>query len=94
MKQTNVETPTSRDLSEMNRKIIALKEQAKKSKIEAKESFETQLRAVEDQYDLVLAKMNRASHKAGAITNEVQGGLSKAWTQLKSSFESASRYLH
>lgn len=94
MKQEFTNTPTDVDLAIMSRKIDALKRQAKGSKIEAKEAFESQLRAVEDRYDLMVAKMDKASHRAGAATKEVKEGLSKAWIELKSSFDSASKYLH
>jgi hypothetical protein len=94
MKQEFVTTPTAKDLAEMNKKISTLKERARMSKIEARDSFNTQLRAVEDQYDLIVAKMNRVTHRADAATGEVREGISKAWVNLKSSFDNASKYLH
>tara|TARA_Y100000590_G_C15728779_1_gene1016246 strand:+ start:2516 stop:2800 length:285 start_codon:yes stop_codon:yes gene_type:complete len=94
MKQEYTQTPTKNELTEMNNAIRELKEKAKESKIKARESFNTQLRAIEDQYDLIVAKINKTSHQASAATDEVKNGLSKAWINLKSSVEDASKYLH
>ncbi len=94
MRQEYKETPTAQDLKDMNTRISALRERAKKSKIEAKESFETQMKAVEDQYELIVAKMNQVSTKATKAGDEVKGGISTAWMNLKSSFDRASKYLH
>lgn len=86
--------PTEKELSKMNSDIATLKERAKKSKIDARESFETQLRAIEDQYDLIVTHMNKASQQANAISKEFKDALSKAWSELKSSFDNVSKYLH
>lgn len=87
-------TPTAKDLSEMDSKILDLKQRAETSQIRAKAAFDTQLRAVEDQYDLVVAKMNRAENQADSVAGEIKNGLSKAWINLKTSFDKASEYLH
>lgn len=94
MQQSFQPTPTAKDLEQMNQKISILKRKANESKIEARESFNAQLKAVEDQFNLVKTRMSRASHQAGAITDDVSDGVLKAWQELKSSFDRASQYLH
>lgn len=95
MKQeTNFESPTSEDLNQMSHNIAVLKRRAKDSQVEAKEAFETQVRALEDQYDVLIAKMNKTTHQADKIAGEMQDGVSKAKKELKTSFERATEYLH
>ena len=94
MKQNRTETPTQKELSEMSDRIALLKKRAEQSKTDAKDSLHTQVRALEDQYELVTAKLNKASKQAGVVSNEIQGGVSKAWIELKNSFENASRQIH
>lgn len=94
MKHNNINTPNSKDLDKMNTEIAALKERAKISSIKAKESFETQMRAIEDQFDLVSRKVDRLEQKADMASDEIKKGVSEAWGRLCDSFDKASKYLH
>jgi hypothetical protein len=94
MIQEHNNNPTKQDLIEMNQKILALKEKAKQSKADAKDSFGTQIRALEDQYDVIAARMDKATKKAGAVGSEVSEGISKAWKDLTDSFAKAKAQLH
>ncbi|MAF92760.1 MAG: hypothetical protein CL674_15935 [Bdellovibrionaceae bacterium] len=94
MNQSNFSTPSAKDLNKMDQEISALKERAKISKIKAQESFETQVRAVEDQFDLVSKKVDRLGQKADMASGEMKRGLSEAWGKLRDSFNKASQYLH
>ena len=93
MNMTNM-TPTKEDLAEMNRKIEALKEKARNSQLKARSSFETQMQAIEDQYELLKAKVNRVSKQTGAAKSEMTEGMDRAWSELKDSFNNASQHLH
>tara|TARA_B100000749_G_scaffold280771_1_gene278674 strand:- start:175292 stop:175576 length:285 start_codon:yes stop_codon:yes gene_type:complete len=94
MKQEYKEIPTAKELTEMNARIETLKEKANQSREDAKDGFDTQVRAVEDQYKLLLAKMDKVSRQADAVTDDIKDGVSQAWMSLKSSFEDASKRMH
>ena len=93
MQQAHVNMPSTDEINQMNREIMNLKDRARKSRFDARRSFHTQMRAVEDHYDLVVARMNRVARRGEGISEELQAGLSQAWGDLKDSFDRASRYI-
>ena len=94
MRQNMEFKPSEKDLADIRQQIATLKMQAEQSKVESKEAFETQLRAVEDQYDLMVARLNKLNMQTGKVGKELSNGVSQAWKSLQDSFESAKQYLH
>ncbi len=78
----------------LDKQIELLKLEAEESEIEAKKAFKTQMRALEDKYDLFKAKLNRANRQIDGATEEMQKGIKKAWIDVRESFSEAVNYLH
>ena len=78
----------------MDVKITALKDQARKSRGAAKDGLEAQIKAAEDQFNLVKARLNKLSHQTESVSKELTEGLTKAWSELKMSVDNASKHLH
>lgn len=82
------------ELVELNEKVQRMKEKAAKSRVEAKDGFDKQVQALEDQMELFRVQLNKASMASGKAYTEVRGGLDNAWESIKHSFDSASKYIH
>ena len=85
--------PTEKDMAAINQQIGELKERAKQSSEKAKDAIDTQIRAVEDNFDLVVARLNKKTKPFNAATDEVQSGLTKAWMNLEDSINKAKTML-
>lgn len=94
METKNIKHPTATDLAEMSHRIRSLKATTRQSNVETGAAFKTQVRAIEDQYDLLVAKFNRAALRMPAAPPEVQNGISEAWGKLEQSLDRAVNYLH
>ena len=90
---TQRRVPTEKDMAAINQQIGELKERAKQSSEKAKEAIDTQIRAVEDNFDLVVARLNKKTKQFNAATDEVQSGLTKAWMNLEDSINKAKTML-
>lgn len=82
------------DINEMDKKIALLKERAKLSEGRAQKGFEDQMRALEDQFELLKARFGEAEQKAKSASSEMTTGFKEAWGKLKDSVEKASSQLH
>ena len=87
-------TPTGKDIKEMNRKIDLLRTRAKVSADDASDAFRKQLRAAEDQFELVKARFEKMGTQASEATNEMKNGLADSWSELKNSIEKATHSIH
>jgi len=91
---SEVKIPTEVEIRKMDLKIEDLKRRVNLTKEADQRVFDTQLRTVEDRFDLVKAKFDRLKMKTGAATHEVGTGLVKAWEEVQASYEKAKEYLH
>jgi hypothetical protein len=88
------ESMNKKEIQEMDSKIAALKERAKLTEGEAKKALGQQMRAIEDQFELLKARMGRTEVKAKTASQELALGAQRAWDELKDSVEKASRSIH
>jgi chromosome segregation ATPase len=88
------ESMSQKEIQEMDSKIAALKERAKLTEGEAKKALSQQMRAIEDQFELLKARMGRTEAKAKTASQELAQGAQRAWDELKDSVEKASRSIH
>lgn len=82
------------EIGEMDKQIALLKERARNSEAQAKEGIEKQLRALEDQFEVIKAQLGKSEAQARAASSEVKTGVMEAWSKLKDSVESASKHIH
>lgn len=87
-------TPTMRDMERMDRNIKQLKAQAHASELEAKEGFSKQVKAIEDEFRVLQARIEKASTVGESVSGEIKSGLGEAWNKFTDSVERAKKYLH
>lgn len=87
-------TPSMTEMETMNRKIKQLKAQAAASEIQAKEGFDKQVKALEDEFRVLQARIEKASAVGGAVSSEIKTGLGEAWNKFTDSVERTKKFLH
>ncbi len=81
-------------MHELETRIATLKERAKISKKSANDASEKQVRALEDQYNLLRAELEKKEATAKKAYSDLSEGAKKAWDELWTGVDRAFKNVH
>lgn len=92
--QQQYPSPTMREIENMDRKIRHLKARASASEEEAKVGLKKQIKAIEDEFRVLQARVEKASTVTESVSQEIKRGLIDAWDKLTDSVEKTKKFMN